>query len=465
MNSERGPCARKDSLRPDSPGMLMMKERLLQERMIAEGGFRVRRALLLAASFHLAATVGVYLTGRLGLLPSVFDRSGIGLFASDSLHYQSQAGALADTLKTQGLTAWLAAYLPVHVKLYSLSFALLGPLLGNNILAAEPLNLLYYLATLCLVFKIAAESFDRRAGLLAAGIVGLWPSLLLHGTQMLREQLFIAVTLAPVLILTRLLNRAYTWRRGLAASLAGTSVLAAAWLVRAESWGLVRAAVFLTACLFVVRTLRERRPAAGNVLCVSVLLLVAWAVPQVAAKLAGVPGVRPGVSAEQRSLPAWAVIAKRRQQFIKESTESNALSNIDTEVEFQNAGDVLRHVPRAAVVGFFAPFPRMWFDTGGFVGRSGRLLAGAETFLTYVIELLVVAALVKRRNSLSAWLLFLTAAAGVTALGMVVINVGTLYRMRYTFWVMLVVLGAEGLRQVSGEVAARRARASAAVAK
>lgn len=51
-------------------------------------------------------------------------------------------------------------------------------------------------------------------------------------------------------------------------------------------------------------------------------------------------------------------------------------------------------------------------------------------------------------RNLSSWLLLLIVVFGVTALGLVVSNVGTLYRFRYLFWMLLIILGAKGLGHV-----------------
>jgi hypothetical protein len=43
------------------------------------------------------------------------------------------------------------------------------------------------------------------------------------------------------------------------------------------------------------------------------------------------------------------------------------------------------------------------------------------------------------------WLVFVTATAGLIALGLVVVNAGALYRIRYVFWIMLIVIAAQGI--------------------
>jgi hypothetical protein len=43
------------------------------------------------------------------------------------------------------------------------------------------------------------------------------------------------------------------------------------------------------------------------------------------------------------------------------------------------------------------------------------------------------------------WLIFLTATAGLIGLGLVVVNAGALYRLRYVFWIMLIIIAAQGI--------------------
>src|SRR3982751_420892 len=110
---------------------------------------RPAHLIVAAALLHLILTITAYIAGRFALLPDVFDANGTGLFfASDGATYRAEAIALVRLLARDGITAWLNTSSPVHIKLYSLSFAILGPLFGFNILSAEPLNLLCYLAIL-----------------------------------------------------------------------------------------------------------------------------------------------------------------------------------------------------------------------------------------------------------------------------------------------------------------------------
>ena len=75
----------------------------------------------------------------------------------------------------------------------------------------------------------------------------------------------------------------------------------------------------------------------------------------------------------------------------------------------------------------------------------------------YVVEGLALLGLWRGRRQLSVWFLFLVAAMGITALGLVVVNVGTLYRLRYVFLILLIIIAAEGAAHIR-EVLAKKAR-------
>ncbi|HEX8688145.1 MAG TPA: hypothetical protein VF654_16655, partial [Pyrinomonadaceae bacterium] len=169
-----------------------------------------RRLLVAAAVLHVALALGLHWAGRAQLAPGLVDRDGImGSFAFDSYEYQRGAVRLAEVLRRDGVSAWAAERGPVHVRLISLQFALVGPFLGYGTLSAEPFNLLCYLALVGLALLLGREVGGRRAGLLAAGAVALWPTFLLHTLQLLKDPLFIAGALALVLCVTTWLTRDY----------------------------------------------------------------------------------------------------------------------------------------------------------------------------------------------------------------------------------------------------------------
>ncbi len=453
-------------------------------------GSRLRLALLLliAMCVHVSAATGAYLAGRWEVAPGTFDKTGLASFGSDSRVYLLQISDLQKILKEEGAVPWLRTPAPVHVKLYSLSFALFSPLFGATILSAEPLNLIYYLVILLLIFALGNEVFGAQEGLLAAAMcAALLPTLLLHTTQLLADPLFLVLALALVVASVKWLNTEYTLVRGLVAGALGGAAAASLWLVKNSTWWVVLAIMFLATALSLARQVRRRMFLPGNVAGVALMLAIALSMshlvtPYWLPKEYWMP-YKPdadtaSVEKSNRELPpdSTAVVtqrsealqnqqppetlssrvpnrvAKTRARFIE--LYPDAGSNLDSNVQFAGTADIVRYLPRAVLIGLFAPFPSMWFETGANTGRAGRVLSGCETVLMYFVMLLAFQSFWHRRRQLPVWFLMLTALIGVTALGLVVVNVGTLYRQRYLFWIIFIVMAADtGVRLIKSRLA------------
>lgn len=104
---------------------------------------RLRFLILAAAVLHVSVTTSIFMTGRFGLMPGQFNQQGLGNFASDGLTYRSEVLELCAVLKTQGVRAWAGWPTQLHLRLYSLPLVAANGGTSFNILAIEPLNLLY----------------------------------------------------------------------------------------------------------------------------------------------------------------------------------------------------------------------------------------------------------------------------------------------------------------------------------
>ena len=413
----------------------------------------LRRFLILAGAIHIVLTITIFLVGRFQLLPTIFDESGNGLtFALDGTTYQRVASKLVHEWQLAGFNGWLDARVPFQSRLHSILFATVGRLVGHNILAVEPLNLFFYLGILSCVYFLGKEIFNHQAGLLAATIVALWPSFLLHSTQLMRDSMAIFCFLALMLVLTLLLTREFTWRRGILLGGGAAIVVTLFWITRGNMWNVVLAAIAIAIVMLFQRMVGQKRFMTGNAIVMLLILTAALLVPS-RLQSSTLPGVRPPatpLAIPSASQPAptegvWTRVVKqigdRRAGF---RFFTSKVSNIDPHVRFNSFGDIVRFLPRAAVIGFLAPFPRMWLETGKF-GRAGRLLSGLETVVMYFLYIAVAFCLWQERRNLRMWFLFLVATIGIVGLGIVVVNAGALYRIRYVFWMMLIVIAAHGI--------------------
>jgi hypothetical protein len=356
-------------------------------------------------------------------------------------------------LRNGSFREWATWPTQLHVRLYSLPLMFLFRWAGFSILTIEPLNLIYYLVMLVLVFKIGRTIFDYESGLLAAGIVAVWPSLLFHTTQLLREPLLMLAVLVMVFGVVKCLSRDLSWYRGLLLALATVLAMLTIRIVRLPVWQLLYVVVPVAIILLLIRSVGEKRVAIGAAVFAVAMTMALVIIPRFQKSFRNqeqltIEGVRNPGGLQELSL-VQQIEARRRSFEIQVDAEGNVIevtdgSNIDTDVRFRTNGDLVRYVPRALVIGAFSPFPNMWWKTGRQVGQAGRWLSGFETLLTYVIECLALFGLWRGRRKLAAWFLLIVAGLGALAVGIAVNNIGALYRFRYPFWVLLVVLGAGG---------------------
>ena len=118
----------------------------------------------------------------------------------------------------------------------------------------------------------------------------------------------------------------------------------------------------------------------------------------------------------------------------------NAGSMVDLDSMPTNVPELVGYLPRATIVGVFAPFPGTWLSKLSLA----RMVGVAETLLWYVIfPGLLWLAWQRRRNPVMWWLLgcaliLLAVESYITA------NLGTLHRVRYPFLFVLILLGTIG---------------------
>jgi len=138
-------------------------------------------------------------------------------------------------------------------------------------------------------------------------------------------------------------------------------------------------------------------------------------------------------------------LAEVRQDFCKVSPE--AKSNIDVEISFHSAFDVIRYIPRATQIVFAAPFPMDWFKPGTRGTTTFfRRISGLEMCGIYCALVLLPYAVWRWRRKPELWVIVGFCVGLMITYGLVVANMGTLYRMRYGFIMTLVALSmASGL--------------------
>jgi len=435
-----------------------------------------RRLVATAAALHVALAVALFVAGRTKIAPTAIDQDGImGWFAHDSYEYQRNAIQLAKVLESGKVADWVTAAQPMHVKILAIPFAIFGPLFGYGTLSAEPYNLLFYATVIALVFTMGREVGSHRVGLLAGAVVAVYPSFLLHTMQLLKDPLVVAASLAFVLGVTTWLTRTYSAKSAAIAAVLTMLITLLLFFARANLVIFFFATALLGLTLLVMRQLLERRFLLWNmILPLPILLAMAfplyfllpWSqtderMKQFPADQIGpskitastalqVPSLIVRATSAPKSPSTFAARLRRRADTLAKRVGSMRLgfaaaypdagSFLDSDRDFKSVNDLLTYIPRATEIGLWAPFPNSWISAGRRVGNAGKLLAGAETFFIYLCQVLAVWTVMREPRRLALWFLLAIATLGVTALALVVPNVGALYRLRYAFWVMVMVM-------------------------
>ena len=133
------------------------------------------------------------------------------------------------------------------------------------------------------------------------------------------------------------------------------------------------------------------------------------------------------------------ILAETRFKLNEYSKSVKANSAIDVDVNFYNLSDVISYIPRALQISILAPFPDTWLD--GF--SPTRLIASIEMAIIYTALLGVVILFFSNPRTESI-LLLIFSLTFLVIYGLTIGNIGTLYRVRYSFEFLLVLLGFVG---------------------
>ncbi len=120
-------------------------------------------------------------------------------------------------------------------------------------------------------------------------------------------------------------------------------------------------------------------------------------------------------------------------------------SNVDTEVVFDNALAFFPYLPRATQLGFTAPFPSSWFEQGAPNSSSVfRRVSVSEMLVVYAALLFLPYVFWRGRKKVEIWLIFCFCVIFILLYTYITPNIGSLYRSRHGFLLLLVAFGIAG---------------------
>ena len=131
--------------------------------------------------------------------------------------------------------------------------------------------------------------------------------------------------------------------------------------------------------------------------------------------------------------------ARTRAGSIMQGQKINAQSIMDPEVSPKSITEVMEYLPRAFQLATLAPFPESWVSNLNVT----RLLAAGEMFIFYLCLPGLFLLLLYNRSP-KVWLAVYFASAFLVIFGFTIANLGSLYRVRYAYIQILLMLGVLG---------------------
>jgi putative peptidoglycan lipid II flippase len=136
-------------------------------------------------------------------------------------------------------------------------------------------------------------------------------------------------------------------------------------------------------------------------------------------------------------------LASYRRTFVHASKEGG--SSIDLDVTFNNAWEMIAYIPRAFQIGFFSPFPNIWFSPGEkAAGSAMRIVSAFEMLIAYFCLIGFPLFLWEYRGKPEMWVIVFVCTSMLIVYAMIIPNQGSLYRFRYPYYMPLVGFGLAG---------------------
>lgn len=403
--------------------------------------------------FFYSLSVGLLI--QLVILPVVIPAldAGHGLFkGGDWIGFHREAMQLASRIRHEGWAVWeLRPLGNAPIGITAAVYAFSGV---SEPWILMPLNAALFAVGATCLYMVFARVAPRQLAFAATMPFVLFPSAAMIYGQIHKDVWSIAGVLLVTLVWVRFaVHPVLKWKDSALQGMLALSGGLLIWLVRPYLVEVVLAASVLTISVIAVRAVFARGVDSRHSLAwwagtaLSIALLVTFI---------GLPSGNLGNQISERRtnfvwydlIPAFAdeaiaTLGESRRRF----TEGYPLagSNIDTDVQFHSAADVVRYIPRALAIGLFSPFPNLWGASGVSPGADHmRLLAGIETVFAYLVMPGVLLLFMRRGTRGVTTVLLIQAIVPLIVLALTVSNVGTLYRMRYGYWQILIGLGTIG---------------------
>lgn len=227
-----------------------------------------------------------------------------------------------------------------------------------------------------------------------------------------------------------------------------------AWLVRPYSVQMMQAVSVITACfltsIMIIRITKD----GGDYKRILLLIGVVWGSLALLSLFTS-GGIEIELQVENSTsemdsswyLSGWPTFMEEKAHAMANVRDryiaKDGKSNIATQVSFRRINDLIFFVPKALQISLFSPFPLEWFKDGTFPSTTlMRRISGMEMIGVYIGLVFLPCSINRRKKHVELWIILIFCFGMLLIYGLVIVNVGTLYRFRYGFLMPLVSLGA-----------------------
>lgn len=394
------------------------------------------------------------------LVPKLNPLSTLGLFGDDALHFHAEAIKLSVQIHQHGWTSWKLFPGPSSSINVSVLAALYF-LFGQNPALMLPINATIHAASGVIVFQIAYELSRSRksgfyAGLLCALLFVLSPSALNWYGQIHKDGWLIIGVLLMTLSFIRMLTQeteGLNFKNYYKNLLIYASGLIFASISRPYIVKLLVVVLTLCFLLFVIFSFKKKQTVTWVSLFFLSVITVSVVTITVVKSLSQESNL--GDTYSTYSLASWEwkkstwlhhevdkqieTLARTRLGFINYANAINGKSNIDLEIKPDNALDIILYAPRATEIAVLSPFPTTWLNEV----TPLKLVSILEMSIAYLCILGVVF-LFRFQNKKVYFFITFFALSFLCVYGLICPNIGTLYRVRFAYEFLLIILGVVG---------------------
>lgn len=380
-------------------------------------------------------------------LPRHIDSSGFWHIASDSIANLEQAESLKNKLIDGDWRGWWESWGRFHNRVASVNLWLTGPLLPPGPLALWPMNALL-LAGCLWAWRVLVRKLGGRNE--PTPWLWLWvPSLLFHFTQLLRDPFYLLFSLGWLVGWVELWKGKKPWR-ALWMLILFAPLL---YLSRERFWAVNQmVALAMLGSLLLCWLLRRVHRTQCTIALIVVVLTCGNSFYRLAQKQLGWSVEKNTAlsefSQQNPKLRFFAKLGLLRSDFLRSYPGG---STLDANVQFHSDREVIDYLPRALVISTLEPIPFVRELSGGKTGRLGAWLSRWEMSIMMLAMAATLLLLIHRRPSKAHLPCLISLVVSSTAMGLVVTNVGALYRMRLLNWLIWLALLAALTRSRSAD--------------